>query len=245
VSILNTLSLILSPTIAIYLMVKFRTKLNSRDSTILVVSFIISMITVIPALVIKYTASELGYDGATNSLFGRIGYSAFTAFIEELNKYIVIIAYAYRRKEFDEPLAGIMVTVLIGLGFVTIDNAWHILDADKYSDTWRILASIPMSMAVAVIMGFYAGMSKYGLDSDDLSSFGLRIRGLVTATIFHGFYNFFLFMEEYRSLTVLIVIVLLVVVFQIGLCLFRARRLHTRLIYSRLKRTKNSSESTF
>ena len=171
----------------------------------------------------------------------RIGFSVFTAFIDELNKYIVIIAYAYRRREFDEPQAGIFVTMLIALGFVTGDNAWHIIQADKYADTWRILSSIPMSMLVGVLMGFYSGMSKYGLDSDDLSSFGLRIRGLVTATLFHGFYNFFLFMEEYNSLMTLIVIGALIVLLQVGLCIFRARRLHSRLVYSRMRRTKSGS----
>ncbi len=240
-SILNLLSLTLSPLLAIYLVVNFRTKLNSRDSTILVVCFLISLVTVIPALVIKYTAAELGFDENINSLFGRIGFSVFTAFIDELNKYIVIIAYAYRRREFDEPQAGIFVTMLIALGFVTGDNAWHIIQADKYSDTWRILTSIPMSLVVGVLMGFYSGMSKYGLDSDDLSSFGLRIRGLITAALFHGFYNFFLFMEEYRSLMVLIVIGILIALFQVGLCIFRARRLHSRLVYSRMRRTKGGS----
>jgi len=199
------------------------------------------MLTAIPALVIKYTAAELGFDDQINSLFGRIGFSVFTGFIDELNKYIVIIAYAYRRREFDEPQAGIIVTLLIALGFVTGDNIWHILQADKYSDTWRIIASIPMSLLVGVMMGFYSGMSKYGLDSDDLSSFGLRIRGLVTAALFHGFYNFFLFMEEYKSLIALIIIGFMIVLFQVGLCIFRARRLHSRLIYSRMRRTKNGS----
>jgi len=218
--------------------------MNSRDSTIMVVCFLISLVTVIPALVIKYTAAELGFDEQNiSSLFGKIGFSVFTAFIDELNKYIVIIAYAYRRREFDEPQAGIMVTMLIALGFVTGDNAWHIIQADKYSDTWRILSSIPMSLLVGVLMGFYSGMSKYGFDSDDLSSFGLRIRGLVTATLFHGFYNFFLFMEEYKSLMTLIVIGVLIVLFQVGLCVFRARRLHSRLVYSRMRRTKGGGSA--
>ncbi len=211
----------------------------------MVVSFMISLLTVVPALVIKHTAAELGLDESIRSLFGRIGYSAFTSFIDELNKYIVIIAYAYRRREYDEPLAGILISLVIGLGFVTVDNAWHIIDGDKYSDTWRVITSIPLSMAVGVLMGFYTGLSKYGLDSDDLSSFGLRIRGLITATFFHGFYNFFLFMEEYKTLMTLIVLGGLILLVQMGLILFRARRLHLRLMYSRTRRAKSSFEGTF
>jgi len=219
--------------------------LNSRDATILVICFLLSMVTVIPSLVIKYTAGQLGLDESVHSLFGKIGYSMFTGFVDELNKYIVIIAYAYRRREFDEPLAGILVAIVISLGFVTVDNAWHIFDDDKYSNTWRILTSIPVSMCLAVLMGYYTGMSKYGLDADDLSSFSFRIRGLLIATFFHGAYNFFLFMEEYKSLITLIVIGGLILLAQVVLNLFRARRLHLRLVYSRIKRNKTGSESVF
>jgi len=202
------------------------------------------MVTVVPSLVIKFTAAQLGLDESVHSLFGKIGFSMFTAFIDELNKYIVIIAYAYRKREFDEPLAGILVAVVISLGFVTVDNAWHILDNDKYADSWRILTSIPMSLCFAVLMGYYTGMSKYGLDADDLSSFSYRARGLIIATIFHGAYNFFLFMEEYKSLTTLIIIGLLILLSQVGLNLFRARRLHLRLVYSRLKRNKSGDHES-
>jgi len=203
------------------------------------------MITVIPALIIKYAASELGFTERAYSLFGKIGFSAFNAFVDELNKYIIIIAYAYRKREFDEPLAGILVCVMIGLGFSTFENIWHILDNDKFAGTWRMITVIPMSILVAVILGYYSGLSKYGLDSDDLSSFGLRLRGLLTAIFFHAFYNFFLFMEEYRSLLILIIVAIAIVVGQVAVNLFRADRLHTRLKYSRRKRSGTSEESVF
>lgn len=244
-SLTNILSVIIGPLIAIVVAVKYRTKLNSRDGSLLGTCFFLSLLTVIPSLVIKYTASELGFNEREYSLFGKIGYSAFSAFIDELNKYIIIIAYAYRKREFDEPLAGILVCIMIGMGFVTADNIWHIIDADKYSDTWRMLVSIPVGLICAIIMGYYSGLSKYGLDSDDLSSFGLRIRGLVTATFFHGFYNFFLFMEEYKSLMTLMVIASFIALIQVSINLVRTSRLHTRLKYSRRKRSGTSEEAVF
>ena len=242
-SILNTLSLLLSPALAVFFAIAFRSKLNSKDSTVLVVSFCISLLTVIPSLVIKFTASELGLDESVYTLFGRIGFSAFTSFVDELNKYIVIIAYAYRRREFDEPYAGILICIMIGLGFVTVDNAWHILNADKYSDSWRVITSIPLSICTAVLMGYYTGLSKYGLDSDDISAFGHRMRGLITATFYHGFYNFFLFMEDYNALGTLITIGSTVLLGHVALNVIRARRLHLRLMYSRSRRAKAGSDS--
>lgn len=237
-SLINILSILIGPVLAIFIASRYREKLNSRDSTILYVSFFISILTVVPSLVIKHTASELGFsEQSVRSLFGKIGYAAFAGFIDELNKYIVIIAYAYRRKEFDEPLAGILVCLMIALGFTTADNVWHAMSDDLYSGTWRMLVALPVALGCAVVLGFYSGMSKYGLDSDDLSSFSYRIRGLATATFFHAFYKFFLFMEEYSSLTVLISIGVILLIFQVALNLFRAQRLHSRLVYSRRKRS--------
>lgn len=237
-SFINTLSIVIGPVLAIYVATRYRDKLNSRDATILYISFFISILTVVPSLVIKHTASELGFsERSMHSLFGKIGYATFAGFIDELNKYIVIIAYAYRRKEFDEPLAGILVCVMIALGFTTADNVWHVISNDLYSDTWRMLLALPVALGCAVVLGFYAGMSKYGLDSDDLSSFSYRIRGLASATFFHAFYNFFLFMEEYSSLTILIGIGIVLLLMQVALNLFRAQRLHSRLVYSRRKRS--------
>jgi RsiW-degrading membrane proteinase PrsW (M82 family) len=245
VNILNVISVLLGPAIAFFVISKFRTKLNSRDSGILMVCFFMAMVTVIPALVIKYAATELGLTEKTYSLFGKIGYSVFSAFVDEINKYIIIIAYAYRKREFDEPVAGILVCIMIGLGFTTVENIWHIIDDDKFSGTWRMLTAIPMTIIVAIVLGYYSGLSKYGLDADDLSSFGLRVRGLLTAVFFHGFYNFFLFMEEYKSLTTLIVIAILIVTLQVSVNLLRAGRLHTRLKYSRRKRSGTSEEAIF
>jgi|GEM_PF-977468 RsiW-degrading membrane proteinase PrsW (M82 family) len=250
---LNALSIILPLLLAFYVATAFRSKLNSRDSTVLVVSFIISLLTVIPSVMIKFTAGQLGfkpetgeYSAASNVLFSNISYSLFSGFVDELNKYIVIVAYAYRRKEFDEPLAGILVCVMIAMGFTLSENLIYIFQEDqKYVGTWRMLTSIPVSLCFAIIMGYNAGMSKYGLDADDLSSMGLRMRGLFLATLFHAFYFLFLFLNDYKSVMPLLIIVGAILIIQVGLCIFRARRLHVRLMYSRSRRSKQSYDNPF
>lgn len=250
---LNAVSVLLPLLLAIFIAGKFRTKLNSRDSTILVVSFLIAITTVIPAHMIKFTAGQLGfrqesgeYSVVSNVLFANMAYAFFASFVDELNKYIVIVAYSYRRKEFDEPLAGILVAVMIALGFSFSENLLHIyLDDQHFSGTWRMLTNTPASLCFAVILGFNSGMSKYGLDTDDLSSMGLRLKGLFLATLYHAFYFFILFLSDYKSVMNFMVIVLVILLVQVGLALFRARRLHVRLMYSRSRRAKQSFENPF
>ncbi len=216
----------------------FRKKLNSRSGTVMFMTYLISILVVIPSIVIKSTAGEFGINQNVTTLFGKIGYGFFTAFVDEFNKYIVIIAFLYRKKEFDEPLAGIILCVMIGLGFITGDNIIHtFLPGDMYAGTWRMFGGIAMSIPVAMSMGFYTGMSKYGMDSDDVNSLIYRWRGLIMATFWHGFYNFFLFMEEYSTLTPLIIISLIFLFGHIITIVFKSLKLHSRLLTSRRKRT--------
>lgn len=250
---LNVLSIIIPVLLAVYFAVAYRSKLNSRDSSVLVFSFLIAILTVVPSLMIKFAAAQLGfkpetgeYSVASNILFANLGYAFFSSFIDEFNKYMVIAAYAYRRKEFDEPLAGILVSVMIAMGFTLGENLYFILsENDQYAGTWRMLTAIPASLSFAVILGYNSGMSKYGLDSDDLSSMGLRMRGLFTATLFHALYFFFLFLKDYKSIMTLMVIAGVILLIQVVLALFRARRLHVRLMYSRSRRSKQALENPF
>jgi RsiW-degrading membrane proteinase PrsW (M82 family) len=239
-NLVNLLALIIPVFLGWIFIRRFKARLNSHDPKVMVNSFILAIIPVIPAMVIKYTASEFRFDENTlDTLFGKIGYGLFLGVLFELLKYMVIVAYSFRQREFDEPLAGILITLMIGLGFTFGENAWYILSGSEfYSGTWRLLISIPAALACATTMGFYAGLSKYGFDTDDVGSFGLRMRGLGTAILFQSFYNFFLNMKEYKDLVGLIVIGTIAISGLLTWNIFRARRLHTRLIYSRKRREK-------
>jgi len=216
----------------------FRKKLNSKSGTVMFMTYLISVIVVIPAIVIKSTAAEFGINYQVTTLFGKIGFGMFTAFVDEFNKYIVIIAFLYKKKEFDEPLAGIILCLFIGLGFATGDNIiHHFLPEDIYSGTWRMPMGVIFSIPVAISMGFYTGMSKYGMDTDDVNSLIYRWRGLIMATFWHGFYNFFLFMEEYATLSPLIGIGAILLLGHMVAIIFKSLKLHSRLITSRRKRT--------
>jgi RsiW-degrading membrane proteinase PrsW (M82 family) len=251
---LNVLAVIIPPLLAIYFAVTFRSKLNSKDATVLFVAFLISLLTVVFAFMVKYVAGQLGFNpifgpngqAVNNKLFTNLTYAFFAGFIDEFCKYLVIAAYAYRRKEFDEPLAGIFVTIMIAMGFTTMENCIHIFFPENYMDSWKMLINIPVSICLAVVMGYFAGMSKYGLDTDDLSSMGLRMRSLFLATLFHAFYFFFLLIDDdFRQVMTLMIIAGGILLVQVGLNIFRARRLHVRLMYSRSRRSKQAFENPF
>lgn len=236
---LNSVAIALSLSVALLVLLNGIGSLNNRNYSLLLMCFLLGGVCVIPANIVKFTAYEMGLADISNSFFGKIGFSAFDAFIDEFNKYIVIIAFAYKKKEFDEPLAGIVITLMIAMGFVTAENLGHMLaENDKFSDTWRVVTLVPVSILFAIMMGFNAGLSRYGLDTDDINSFLLRIRGLFIATLFHTFYKFNLFLEDYQSMIWLIVVVSVIALIISFMFIGKAQRLHKRLISSRKRKAR-------
>ena len=57
---LNVLAVIIPPLLAIYFAITFRSKLNSKDATVLIVAFLISLLTVVFSFMVKFVAEQLG-----------------------------------------------------------------------------------------------------------------------------------------------------------------------------------------
>ena len=119
------------------------------------------------------------------------------AFSEESGKFIGLRLYSYTRKSFDEPLDGIVYAVMVSMGFATVEN---ILYVEKYVAAgkaleiglYRMFLSVPAHATFAVVMGYFVGKAKF----DRANSFSLLLTGLIGAIIFHGTFDFFLFVSQ-------------------------------------------------
>jgi RsiW-degrading membrane proteinase PrsW (M82 family) len=129
---------------------------------------------------------------------GAAVYAFFiVAFIEEICKFLGIRYFAYTRKEFDEPLDGIVYGVMVGMGFATIEN---ILYVEKFASTGlgyqvafqRMFLSVPAHGTFAVIMGYFVGKAKFDKNNEIL----FMILGVAGAILFHGTFDFFLFVKD-------------------------------------------------
>lgn len=126
------------------------------------------------------------------------------AFSEELVKYIFLRYYIFPRKEFNEPMDGVVFSVTISMGFAAMENILHIVvRTEDFNEAVeiaysRMLTSVPAHTAFAMIMGYFAGLAKI---RPDMESFYL-ISGLAGAILLHGLYDFFIFHEMSQSLTV-------------------------------------------
>lgn len=124
------------------------------------------------------------------------GPAAFKAFVvaalcEELGKY-VCLRRIVRRPEFDERLDGIVYATRIGLGFALVENCLFLLQQETAREFWvtyamRAILAIPLH-------AFCAGFTGYAVAKRRFDGKGLgAITGLFWAVLFHGLYDFGIF----------------------------------------------------
>ena len=113
------------------------------------------------------------------------------AWCEELLKFIILYYVVLRRREFNEPMDGIVYGVAVSLGFATLENYEYVF---IYSEKWEIdpyqiaifrsYSAVPMHGLLGCVMGFYFGMYTFTANKKYL------ILCLLIPFIIHGLYNF-------------------------------------------------------
>lgn len=112
------------------------------------------------------------------------------AFVEEFSKYIVVRFVAQRNKEFNEPFDGIVYAVMVSMGFATLENVLYVFQFGYSTGILRAFTSVPAHATFAILMGYFMGKAKFSN-----RRFQLNMLGLFIATVFHGAYDFFLFIH--------------------------------------------------
>ena len=112
------------------------------------------------------------------------------ALVEEFSKYIIVRYYAQTKKEFNEPFDGIVYAVMVSMGFAFTENILYVIDGGFYTAVLRAFTAVPAHATFGVIMGYFLGKAKFSK-----SKWKFNLLGLFLAMIFHGTYNFFLFIS--------------------------------------------------
>lgn len=189
------IALALAPGIAICMYFFYKDVYNREPKLNLIVSFIFGCIAIIPAVFLEQ-AFQYTVDG---SIAGVAIFSyAVVGFSEEGCKFLGLRYYSYRQKSFDEPLDGIVYSVMVSMGFATLENVMYVM---KYAEAGqglqvgiqRLFLSVPAHASFAVVMGYFVGKAKFNSGK----SFLLLLTGLLGATFFHGTFDFFLFLPTY------------------------------------------------
>jgi len=113
------------------------------------------------------------------------------ALVEEYLKLTIVRVFAYRHRNFDEIMDGVVYTVVASLGFACMENILYVMGGTIGTALTRAVTAIPLHATASGLMGYYIGRAKFAA-SPRLER-ALINRGLRIAIFVHGTYDFLLF----------------------------------------------------
>jgi LPXTG-motif cell wall-anchored protein len=192
---MNWLILAIAPGVAISAYIIFKDQYNREPRRHLIISFLLGMVSILPALVLEIMAQGIvpifpGYFKSTAGI--AVNAYFFVALPEEICKFLMLFWYAYRKKEFDEPFDGIVYAVMVGMGFATVENISYVSQYGLMTGIMRLFLAVPAHASFAIIMGYFMGKARFSAQKEHF----LLFSGVFWAIVFHGSYDFFLFLQE-------------------------------------------------
>ncbi|MCB0620417.1 MAG: PrsW family intramembrane metalloprotease [Saprospiraceae bacterium] len=174
----------------------------------LLISFALGMVLTIPAIYLEKMAVDWGWQDPESLwltlLFAFVGVSL----VEEFFKFSGLLIFPFRQSFFNEPMDGIVYSVMIGMGFATLEN---ILYADRFgleTVLVRALTAVPAHASFAIMMGYFAGLAKF----DRKNRWKLLLKGFALTVAVHGGYDFFIEQQLYNWLIIWAIVILFVAV---------------------------------
>jgi RsiW-degrading membrane proteinase PrsW (M82 family) len=112
------------------------------------------------------------------------------ALVEESSKFLFVRGILYNNVNFNEPFDGIVYSVMVGMGFATFENILYVLNDGISVGVMRMFTAVPAHATFAVLMGFYLGKAKFDHKKGYYAFYALGV-----ATLFHGAYDYCLFVS--------------------------------------------------
>ena len=187
---MKLLALSIAPGIAICLFFYLKDKQEKEPIWLLVLSFLLGMLSTIPALIIQML-SGISLESQAGKSYQQIAFFAFAVvgLSEELSKFVMVRFFSFRNKSFDDPFDGIVYTVMVGMGFATFENIGYVYQHGFATGIMRMFLSVPAHATFAVLMGYFLGLAKF--NSGKRSWYMLQ--AIFWPVFFHGTFDFFLF----------------------------------------------------
>jgi len=174
-------------------LIYFLDKHEKEGAVPLLVTFGLGMLSALPAVGIQMLAGKIGLDSTANFGFLLIYVFIIVAFSEELVKIVMLLVYPYPRPFFNEPMDGIVYSMMVGMGFAVVENIIYAYNYGMDTIIVRAFTAVPAHAIFAIFMGYFIGLAKFHTTSKrKLISFGFAV-----AVFIHGLYDFFILQQYY------------------------------------------------
>ncbi|MDP3278075.1 MAG: PrsW family glutamic-type intramembrane protease [Deltaproteobacteria bacterium] len=153
---------------------------------VLVKTFVLGVLSVIPVLMVALPASALIKDTSDSIVHGFLQAFLTAAAPEEFFKLMVVWFYCARHKAFDEPMDGVVYGVVASLGFATLENVLYVSTGGLGVALLRALLAVPGHAFMGAVMGYFVGQARARPDERTK----LLLLAYVVPVILHGLYDF-------------------------------------------------------
>lgn len=187
----------ISPVIIILFYIYYRDKYEKEPIHLLLKSLLAGILIVPIVIIVERFLSSFSI-AFENLKYGKAFFNAFVvaAFSEELFKFAATYLLIWKHKEFNEKFDGIVYAVFVSLGFAMVENIMYVYSSENGISVGlaRAFTSVPAHAMFGILMGYHLGLAK----------FFPFIRGykrhlfdaLWVPIVFHGLYDFILFVEK-------------------------------------------------
>lgn len=189
---MNLILFAIAPVFIIIFYIYAKDKYEKEPKRLLIYSFLLGAIVSIIVTTILYYVIDIILPLHNNYSILQQFIKAFfvVALTEEFSKYIIVRYYAQPKKDYNEPFDGIVYAVMVSMGFAATENIFYVLDGGFQTALVRAFTAVPAHATFGILMGYYMGKAKFSNNK-----VALNLIGLLLAIIFHGAYDFFLFID--------------------------------------------------
>ena len=198
---LTLILLSIAPALAVCGYIIHKDRFEKEPLGLMVLAFLFGVFSIFPAVIGSALGATLFTDNG--NFINTLLYSFLVIGVsEEFAKFFFLRYILYQRKQFNEPMDGVVYAIMIGMGFATFENLLYVYEGGMTVALARMVTSIPAHAMFAVVMGYYVGLSKFDVTHQP----ELLRRGLIYPILLHGAYDFLLLQKIVPMLSVLAII---------------------------------------
>lgn len=189
---MNLLLVAVAPVMIVVVFIYYKDKFEKEPIPFLIKNLLLgAFASILITAILSIGANYIFPITDTKSVFQQFIKAFFVvALVEEFSKYVIVKFYAQKSKEFNEPFDGIVYAVMVSMGFAVLENILYVFQYGISTGITRAFTAVPAHATFGVLMGYFIGKAKFSKNKVQLN-----LIGLLVATIFHGAYDFFLFIN--------------------------------------------------
>lgn len=207
----NLLYLATGPGIALAIFLYYSDKWEPEPRWMVIKSFLLGGVAVFPSAYIEETLQTAYHLNDTAPGFGwEVLVNAFivVALVEELFKVLLLKAFLYDDRQFNEPFDGIVYGGIMGCGFATFENVLYVFSYGQSVGLLRMVTAVPGHAFLGIIFGYFLGTAKFSPNGK-----AVIFKGAALAVLLHGLYDTVVFSQTSWSFLYLLVMVSLGIYF--------------------------------